>query len=330
MPVTGGLPPLRDVIAAHGLGARKSLGQNFLLDLNLTAKIARMAGDLKECDVLEVGPGPGGLTRGLLAQGARRVLAVEKDPRCLPALQEIAEAWPGRLDIVNGDALSIDMLARLTPPIRIVANLPYNTIQNNVFNRIERDILRQPWERGPRAVAVAVDGLWHQVGIKEDGTGYIREYTAPSAEELATIKELLKPSTLFNEARGDRIEVRHVQKDRSEQFRLEDEELQRQMMIRRLLIVSSISLAVFILIYLLYRAIKKEIARRRRLREEELAAQQQLMREAALRVADEGAAEVELSVDEKARREMLENAINLAREKPDQVAKLLRTWLAEE
>ena len=126
MPVTGGLPPLRDVIAAHGLGARKSLGQNFLLDLNLTAKIARMAGDLKECDVLEVGPGPGGLTRGLLAQGARRVLAVEKDPRCLPALQEIAEAWPGRLDIVNGDALSIDMLARLTPPIRIVANLPYN------------------------------------------------------------------------------------------------------------------------------------------------------------------------------------------------------------
>ena len=205
-----------------------------------------------------------------------------------------------------------------------------NTIQNNVFNTIERDILRQPWERGPRAVAVAVDGLWHQVGIKEDGTGYIREYTAPSAEELATIKKLLKPSTLFNEARGDRIEVRHVQKDRSEQFRLEDEELQRQMMIRRLLIVSSISLAVFILIYLLYRAIKKEIARRRRLREEELAAQQQLMREAALRVADEGAAEVELSVDEKARREMLENAINLAREKPDQVAKLLRTWLAEE
>ncbi|MCB1321823.1 MAG: flagellar M-ring protein FliF, partial [Leptospiraceae bacterium] len=109
-----------------------------------------------------------------------------------------------------------------------------------------------------------------------------------------------------------------------------DEELQRQLMIRRLLIVSAISLAVFLLVFLLYRAIKKEIARRRRLREEELAAQQQLMREAALRVADEGAAEVELSVDEKARREMLENAINLAREKPDQVAKLLRTWLADE
>jgi len=97
-----------------------------------------------------------------------------------------------------------------------------------------------------------------------------------------------------------------------------------------LLIVSGISIVAFFLLYLLYRAIKNEIARRRRLREEELAAQQQLMREAALRVADEGAAEVELSIDEKARRELLENAINLAREKPDEVAKLLRTWLNEE
>ena len=144
------------------------------------------------------------------------------------------------------------------------------------------------------------------------------------------MEELLKASVLFKASRGDNVTVRHVQKDRTEQFRKEDEELQRQLMIRRLLIVSAISLAVFLLVFLLYRAIKKEIARRRRLREEELAAQQQLMREAALRVADEGAAEVELSVDEKARREMLENAINLAREKPDQVAKLLRTWLADE
>jgi len=101
-------------------------------------------------------------------------------------------------------------------------------------------------------------------------------------------------------------------------------------MMQRLLIVSGISIVAFFLLYLLYRAIKNEIARRRRLREEELAAQQQLMREAALRVADEGAAEVELSIDEKARRELLENAINLAREKPDEVAKLLRTWLNEE
>ncbi|MCF6429738.1 16S rRNA (adenine(1518)-N(6)/adenine(1519)-N(6))-dimethyltransferase RsmA [Leisingera sp. MMG026] len=120
------LPPLRDVIATHQLSARKSLGQNFLLDLNLTAKIARQAGDLTGCDVLEIGPGPGGLTRGLLAEGARRVLAVEKDSRCLPALQEIADAYPGRFEVINGDALEIDPLAHLTPPIRIAANLPYN------------------------------------------------------------------------------------------------------------------------------------------------------------------------------------------------------------
>ncbi|KPP85673.1 MAG: ribosomal RNA small subunit methyltransferase A [Rhodobacteraceae bacterium HLUCCO07] len=120
------LPPLRDVIAQHGLSARKSLGQNFLLDLNLTAKIARSAGDLTQCDVLEIGPGPGGLTRGLLSEGARHVLAIEKDHRCLPALAEIAEAWPGRLTVIEGDALDVDPLAHLTPPIRIAANLPYN------------------------------------------------------------------------------------------------------------------------------------------------------------------------------------------------------------
>ena len=120
------LPPLREVIAAHGLSARKSLGQNFLLDLNLTAKIARMAGDLSGMDVLEIGPGPGGLTRGLLAEGARRVLAIEKDRRCLPALEEIAAAYPGRLEILSGDALEIDPLAHLRPPIAVAANLPYN------------------------------------------------------------------------------------------------------------------------------------------------------------------------------------------------------------
>jgi len=120
------LPPLREVIATHQLSARKSMGQNFLLDLNLTAKIARQAGDLTGCDVLEIGPGPGGLTRGLLSEGARKVLAVEKDARCIPALEEIATAYPGRLQIINGDALAIDPLAHLTPPIRVAANLPYN------------------------------------------------------------------------------------------------------------------------------------------------------------------------------------------------------------
>lgn len=120
------LPPLREVIATHGIAAKKSLGQNFLLDLNLTAKIARLAGDLSGADVLEVGPGPGGLTRGLLAEGARRVLAIEKDPRCMAALDQIAARYPGRLTVINADALDIDATAYLTPPIKIAANLPYN------------------------------------------------------------------------------------------------------------------------------------------------------------------------------------------------------------
>ncbi|AII87317.1 16S rRNA (adenine(1518)-N(6)/adenine(1519)-N(6))-dimethyltransferase RsmA [Planktomarina temperata] len=120
------LPPLRDVIATHGLDAKKSLGQNFLLDLNLTSKIARLAGDISGHDVLEVGPGPGGLTRGLLAAGARRVVALEKDPRCMAALSEISAAYPGRLDVFNADALEFDMRGQLTGPVRVVANLPYN------------------------------------------------------------------------------------------------------------------------------------------------------------------------------------------------------------
>jgi 16S rRNA (adenine1518-N6/adenine1519-N6)-dimethyltransferase len=120
------LPPLRAVIEKHVLSAQKSLGQNFLLDLNLTAKIARQAGNLTECDVLEIGPGPGGLTRGLLAEGARKVVAIEKDTRCINALQEIAQAYPKRLQIIEGDALDIDLGAHLVAPVRVVANLPYN------------------------------------------------------------------------------------------------------------------------------------------------------------------------------------------------------------
>ncbi len=120
------LPPLREVIAQHNLSAQKSLGQNFLLDLNLTSKIARQAGDLTQSDVLEIGPGPGGLTRGLLAEGARRVIAIEKDRRCIAALEDIQKAYPDRLEILEGDALSINPLERLTGPVKVVANLPYN------------------------------------------------------------------------------------------------------------------------------------------------------------------------------------------------------------
>ncbi|SFB78853.1 16S rRNA (adenine(1518)-N(6)/adenine(1519)-N(6))-dimethyltransferase RsmA [Tropicimonas isoalkanivorans] len=126
MSAIDGLPPLREVIRQHGLAAKKSLGQNFLLDLNLTARIARIPGDLSDASVLEVGPGPGGLTRGLLAEGARHVLAIEKDARCLPALEEIAAAYPGRLQVIEGDALEIDPRDHLDPPIHVVANLPYN------------------------------------------------------------------------------------------------------------------------------------------------------------------------------------------------------------
>ena len=120
------LPPLREVIAQHNLSAQKSLGQNFLLDLNLTSKIARQAGDLTQSDVLEIGPGPGGLTRGLLAEGARRVIAIEKDRRCIAALEDIQKAYPDRLKILEGDALSINPMEHLTGPVKVVANLPYN------------------------------------------------------------------------------------------------------------------------------------------------------------------------------------------------------------
>jgi 16S rRNA (adenine1518-N6/adenine1519-N6)-dimethyltransferase len=146
MATIDGLPPLREVIRAHDLVAKKQLGQNFLLDLNLTAKIARMAGDLSACDVLEVGPGPGGLTRGLLAEGARRVLAIEKDARCLPALAEIANAHPGRLEVINGDALEVNVTEHLTPPIRIVANLPYNVGTELLIRWLTPDVWPPFWE----------------------------------------------------------------------------------------------------------------------------------------------------------------------------------------
>lgn len=125
------LPPLREVIAEHGLSAKKSLGQNFLLDFNLTRKIARASGPLHGATVYEVGPGPGGLTRALLAEGAARVVAIERDRRCIPALEAIARAHPGQLEIVAEDAMRADeykLLSRYNaaPPVRVAANLPYN------------------------------------------------------------------------------------------------------------------------------------------------------------------------------------------------------------
>jgi 16S rRNA (adenine1518-N6/adenine1519-N6)-dimethyltransferase len=121
------LPPLREVVREHGLLARKSLGQNFLFDLNLTSRIARSAGPLDGMTVVEVGPGPGGLTRAILAAGAARVIAVERDTRCLPALAEIAARHPGRLEVIEADAIAFDPRPLIGgAPVRIISNLPYN------------------------------------------------------------------------------------------------------------------------------------------------------------------------------------------------------------
>lgn len=146
------LPPLRDVVARHDLAPRKALGQNFLFDLNLTGKIARSAGPLKDVTVIEVGPGPGGLTRALLAEGARKVVAIERDERCLAALAEISAACPGRLHVEAGDALEADYqaLARAHGdggPVRIVANLPYNIATPLLTNWIEDKSWPPFWDR---------------------------------------------------------------------------------------------------------------------------------------------------------------------------------------
>ena len=139
-----GLPPLREIVAAHGLDARKSLGQNFLYDLNLTGRIARAAGPLEGVTIIEIGPGPGGLTRALLSAGALRVIAVERDARCLAALGQVAAHWPGRLDLIEGDALGVDyraLAAGAPGPVRICANLPYNIATPLLIGWLESE----PW-----------------------------------------------------------------------------------------------------------------------------------------------------------------------------------------
>ncbi len=139
------LPPLREVVARHGLDARKALGQNFLFDLNLTARIARAAGPLQGATIVEIGPGPGGLTRALLAGGAELVIAIERDARCLPALAEIAAHYPGRLVVVEGDALELDAEALVREhgrgAARICANLPYNIATPLLVKWLEAE----PW-----------------------------------------------------------------------------------------------------------------------------------------------------------------------------------------
>jgi len=170
-----GLPPLRYVVATHGLAPKKALGQNFLFDLNLTAKIARSAGPLEGFTVFEIGPGPGGLTRALLAQGASRVVAIETDPRCLPALAQIADHYPGRLDVVEGDALKIDLAAIAGgAPAKIVANLPYNVGTQLLINWLTADTEAPFWssmtlmfqkEVGQRIAAAPGSNHYGRLGI---------------------------------------------------------------------------------------------------------------------------------------------------------------------
>jgi len=175
MAAIDGLPPLRDVIQRHGLDAKKALGQNFLFDLNLTQKIARTAGPLDGVTVIEVGPGPGGLTRAILSLGAKKVIAVERDSRCLPALAEIAGHYPGRLEVIEGDALKIDFENLATDgPVRIIANLPYNVGTQLLVNWL----LPKTWppfyqsmtlmfqrEVGLRIVAEADDDHYGRLGV---------------------------------------------------------------------------------------------------------------------------------------------------------------------
>ncbi|MDY8110462.1 16S rRNA (adenine(1518)-N(6)/adenine(1519)-N(6))-dimethyltransferase RsmA [Fulvimarina sp. 2208YS6-2-32] len=147
MSVLDDLPPLRDVIARHDLAPRKQLGQNFLLDLNLTSKIARQAAPLADATILEIGPGPGGLTRALLANGAEQLVVVEKDPRCIPALDEIAAYYPGRLRIIEADALDMDLAAIAGDrPLKIVANLPYNVGTQLLLNWIAVEAWPPRWQ----------------------------------------------------------------------------------------------------------------------------------------------------------------------------------------
>jgi 16S rRNA (adenine1518-N6/adenine1519-N6)-dimethyltransferase len=175
MAAIDGLPPLRDVITRHGLDAKKALGQNFLLDLNLTQKIARTAGPLEGVTVIEVGPGPGGLTRAILSLGAKKVIAIERDSRCLPALAEIADFYPGRLEVIEGDALKTPFEELVTEgPVKIIANLPYNVGTQLLVNWL----LPKSWppfyqsmtlmfqrEVGLRIVADADDDHYGRLGV---------------------------------------------------------------------------------------------------------------------------------------------------------------------
>jgi flagellar M-ring protein FliF len=209
-------------------------------------------------------------------------------------------------------------------------------IQNEVVNKKSTYEEKSPWSIDRITTGVAIDGVWRrvynengEVEVNPDGS-IKREYIPVSEEDLAKAESLIKDAVGYDRDRGDSVTVEHIPFDRSAQFATEDADLRRQRQLRTTIISVIIGIGAIIFAIILYRLIAKELERRRRLREEELARQHQAMREAALRRAEEEGAEVELSVEERARMEMQENAINMAREHPEDVAQLIRTWLLEE
>jgi flagellar M-ring protein FliF len=209
-------------------------------------------------------------------------------------------------------------------------------IQNEVVNKKNTVEERSPWSISRITAAVAIDGVWKRVynskgqpELNPDGS-IKREYIPVSAEDLRKAEALIRDAVGFNRDRGDSVTVEHLQFDRSSQFGAEDAALRRQRQVRTTVLSIIIGLSALLAAIVLYRLVAKEAERRRRLREEELARQHQAMREAALRRAEEEGAEVELSVEDRARLEMQENAVNMAREHPEDVAQLIRTWLLEE
>jgi 16S rRNA (adenine1518-N6/adenine1519-N6)-dimethyltransferase len=204
------LPPLRDVIARHGLDARKSLGQHFLLDLNLTGRIARAAGDLSQGTVVEVGPGPGGLTRALLAAGARKVIAIERDQRCLGALAEIGNAYPGRLEVLAADALEVAAHELGDGPRRICANLPYNVATPLLFGWLRHATafasltLMFQKEVGDRIVAAPRTGAYGRLAIAAQWRAHARRlfdidrraFTPPPKVASTVIELIPRPAPL--------------------------------------------------------------------------------------------------------------------------------------
>ncbi len=216
-----GLPPLREVIARHSLSARKGLGQHFLLDLNLTGKIARAAGDLSVGTALEIGPGPGGLTRALLLAGAKHVVAVERDRRCIEALKPLVEAAGGRLEIIEGDALKMDLGTVGSAPRRIVANLPYNIASPLLVGWLTRAeafecmVLMFQKEVAQRLVAAPGDAAYGRLSVlaqwrctAELVTGIpARAFTPPPKVDSAVVRLQPRPKPAFACAQSDLEQV---------------------------------------------------------------------------------------------------------------------------